>query len=96
MLVGIFAIYVAELIEGPYVEIEKNLYIPHGKERVVKMGSLPARYIKFIMTKGSPVMDISKIKLFGLAYSDIKAKFDKSLEDIIYKFPMDVMYGKAF
>lgn len=93
MKVGIFAISVAEKVHGPYVVVEKNLYIPHGKERIVKIGSLPCRYIKLTMKKGSPILDISKVKVYGMPYDKIKSKFGKDVEETIYKVPMDILYS---
>jgi len=93
MKVGVFCIAVAEKLAGPYITIEKNLYIPHGKERVVKIGSLPGRYIKITMMQGSPILDISKVKIFGMPYDKIKSMFGKDVEETIYKAPLDILYS---
>ena len=60
MNVGTFDLSVAEYLEGPYVTVFKKLYIPHGKERIIKVGSIPCRFIKIEMKKGVPLLDYQK------------------------------------
>ncbi len=60
MNVGLFDLSIAEFIEGPYVSVQKRIYVPHGKERIVKVGSIPCRFIKLEMTKGVPLLDYKK------------------------------------
>ena len=55
-----FDLLVAEYLEGPYVTVEKNICIPHGKQRVIKVGMLPCKYIKVEMKKGVPLLDYQK------------------------------------
>eukprot|EP00826_Nyctotherus_ovalis_P033052 TRINITY_DN2665_c0_g3_i1.p3 TRINITY_DN2665_c0_g3~~TRINITY_DN2665_c0_g3_i1.p3 ORF type:complete len:101 (+),score=19.75 TRINITY_DN2665_c0_g3_i1:226-528(+) len=60
MNVGMFDLYVSEFLEGPYVSVEKKICVPHGKQRVIKVGMLPCRYLKVVMKKGVPFLDHQK------------------------------------
>jgi hypothetical protein len=60
MKVGLFDLSVAEFLEGPYISVQKDIYVPHGKERVIKVGSIPCRYIQIKLAKGVPLLDYSK------------------------------------
>jgi hypothetical protein len=85
-------IKIAADIEGPFVQIEKDMIIVSGKIRIVKIGSLPCRYIKITVTRGSPIVDTSKIECFGLHINDIKAKYDENTLEILFYNSYDLIY----
>jgi hypothetical protein len=72
MNIGVFGVYVSTNLTGPYIQskmifilvlkilVEKHVHIPHGKQRVLKIGSLPCRYLKIVMQQGAPFLDYSK------------------------------------
>ena len=60
MNVGLFDMYVSEYLEGPYVTVQKKMFITHGKQRILKVGMLPCKYLKVDMKKGVPFLDYQK------------------------------------
>jgi hypothetical protein len=80
--------------DGPYIPIEQEMTIVSGKLRVLKVGSLPCKYFKLTIIKGSPIMDFKSVECFGLNINDIKNKFDEETLDILLYNSYDIIYRK--
>ena len=60
-------IYISEFKNGPFVKVCESIHLPHGNERVVKVGSLPCKYMMIEMEKGVPLLQLKKISAFGIS-----------------------------
>ena len=49
-------IYISEFKNGPYLKVCESVHLPHGNERVVKVGCLPCKYMLIEMEKGVPLL----------------------------------------
>jgi hypothetical protein len=85
---------IAENEQGPFVTVESNLCIISGKIRVIKVGSLPCRFVRLTIKKGYPIMDFSKMEFYGLQINQIKDKYDEDTLDILFYNTYDMIYGK--
>lgn len=63
MKVAQLSVSVSERRDGPYVKACESVQIPHGECRVLKVGSLPCRFVKIVMEKGTPLRDTSKYSI---------------------------------
>ncbi len=50
----------SEQREGPFAKVCDSIRIPHGECRVIKVGSLPCRFLRVVMERGTPFRDPSK------------------------------------
>jgi len=90
-----FTLYVSEFIEGPYIKIEKNIIVPHGKERIIKIGSFPCRFIKIGPFNGKQVkINKNEIMIFGLEYSKISEKIEFGAENYLFENTYKLLYGE--
>lgn len=78
--------------KGPFLKIENDMTLVTGQIRVIKVGSLPCRYFKITVTKGSPITNFAKIDCFGLHINDIKNKYDEETLDILFYNSYDLIY----
>ena len=71
MRVGRFNVYIAEELENPksWIKVCTDLEVVHGKERIIKPGCLPALYVIIEMTKGVPLLDLKKVRVYGMERS---------------------------
>jgi hypothetical protein len=81
--------------DGPFISIENDMTIISGGLRVIKLGSLPCRYLRMTILKGHTIMDFSKVECYGLAIDKIKEKFDEDTIDILFYNSYDLIYGKS-
>ncbi len=86
---------IAENENGPFVVVESNLCVVSGKIRVIKVGSLPCRYVKITVKKGYPIMDFKKIEFYGLDINQIKDKYDDETLDLLFYNTYDMIYRKS-
>jgi hypothetical protein len=90
----IIKLEIAENEQGPYVTVESELCVISGKVRVIKVGSLPCRYVRLTIKKGYPIMDFKKVEFFGLHINQIKDKYDEETLDILFYNTYDMIYRK--
>ncbi len=96
MGLGKLRISVAEYIEGPYVDIEAIPFVPHGKERIVKMGSVPCRFIRIRSDKKLDHADPGKkIEVFGLPYAKIEERIGPRAGEYLFETPYRLLYGEG-
>ena len=79
---------------GPFIPIEQDMVVVSGKIRVLKIGSLPCKYFKLTIVKGSPIMDFKSMECYGLNINDIKNKFDEETLDLLLYNTYDIIYRK--
>jgi hypothetical protein len=79
--------------DGPFIEVESDLTVISGGIRVIKLGSLPCRYLRLTILKGHTIMDFTKVECYGLAIDNIKDKFDEDTIDILFYNSYDLIYG---
>jgi hypothetical protein len=58
MRVAHLNVYVSEFEDGPFMKVCDELEVVHGKERVIKVGCLPCRFVKIEMVKGVPLLEM--------------------------------------
>jgi hypothetical protein len=80
--------------DGPFINLDNELTIISGSIRVIKIGSLPCRYLKLTILKGHTIMDFSKVEFFGLALDTIRDKYDEETIDLLFYNSYDLIYGK--
>lgn len=85
-------IEISEKFEGPFVELFKDILVISGNIKVVKIGNLPCRYFRVIVTKGSPLVNFSNIDCFGLKFDKLKDKFSEDEVDLLYFNPYNFLY----
>ena len=79
---------------GPFIDIENDLTVISGGIRVLKVGSLPCRFLKLTILKGHTIMDFNKVEFFGLALDTIRDKYDEETIDLLFYNSYDLIYGK--
>jgi hypothetical protein len=79
---------------GMFIKVERDMEIVSGKIRIVKVGSLPCRFLRIRVKKGCPITDFSKIECFGLHINDIKNKYDEETLDILFYNAYDLIYSQ--
>jgi hypothetical protein len=87
-------IEIAQDENGVFIKIEQDYDIVSGLLRIVKVGSLPCRFVKMKVTKGSKINELKKIEFFGLHINDIKSKYDDDMLDILFYNAYDLIYSK--
>jgi len=85
-------IEIAKDEEGPFVMVEQNMTIVSGKIRVIKMGSLPCKYFRITVLKGSPLMKYENIECFGTKFTDLSNKYDAETMELIYYSVFNFVY----
>ncbi len=80
--------------KGPFVKIERNMEIVSGKVRILKVGSLPCRFVKLTVTRGCQIKDFKKMECYGLHTNDIKNKYDEDTLDLLFYNSYDLIYRK--
>ena len=90
---GKFSLSVAEHIEGPYILIDKGMCIPIRSERIVKIGSIPCRFIKITFNEEIINKELY-IAVYGLSYEEISHKIEIGAEKYLFEVPYEITYGK--
>jgi hypothetical protein len=85
---------IAENEIGPYVKIDSELTVISGGIRVIKIGSLPCRYLRITILKGHTIMDFTKVECYGLALENIRDKYDEDTLDLLFYNSYDLIYRK--
>lgn len=87
-------IEIAEKEEGPFYKVTReNVNIIEGNVMVVKLGSLPARYLKITIYKGSPIQDFRRLECYGLSLEQMKELYDEETIKILYYNPYNLVYN---
>jgi len=66
--------------------------IAHGKELIIKAGSIPAKYIKLVFTRKIN-KNIPKISVYGLDEEIIKENFEVGAEKYLLNASYKLTYG---
>jgi hypothetical protein len=83
---------IAEYENGPFISIDNELTVISGGVRVLKIGSLPCRYLRITILKGHTIMDFSKVECYGVALENIKDKYDEETLDLLFYNSYDLIY----
>lgn len=78
--------------KGPFVCIENEIEVIGGCLRIVKVGSLPCRYLRMTFLKGCPIMDFKTVQLFGMQMSDMPNKLDEDSIDLLFYSSYNFLY----
>ena len=105
MKIGIFSIYISVNLDGPWILVEPKVFVPHGKERIIKVGSLPCSFVKLVMKKGTPFLDFSKyiiityicyifyrIKIYGMTREKAREIYGKDAEKMLFEMAHEIIY----
>lgn len=94
MKVACLNVYLAESKKGPYMKVCDKVNIPHGDERVLKVGCLPCKYMMLEMEKGTPVRDAYRnIELYGVYYKEMDQVMGEGYSEILFDSAYDIIYG---
>jgi hypothetical protein len=69
------SVYISEYQSGPFIPIHENKYFCRNKNKKVPLCSLPCRFIKIIVTKGTHI-NISKLGLIGSLSEELATDTD--------------------
>ena len=87
-------IEIAEKEEGPFMKIFKDMTIIAGNIKIVKVGNLPARYIKITVTKGSPIQDFNKLEVYGLSLDQMKNIYSMEMMEMLLYSTYNLIYKR--
>ena len=90
---GKCSLSVAEVREGPFINIESGMCLPIRKERIVKVGSIPCRFIRIVFDN-SIIGHEPEIYVYGLMYNQIGDKIEIGAEKYLFDVPYEIVYGK--
>lgn len=77
---------------GPFICIEKEIEVIGGCLRIVKVGSLPCRFLRMTFLKGCPIMDFSTVQLYGMQMSDMPSKLNDDSIDLLFYSSYNFLY----
>ena len=86
------SVYVSEFKNGPYLKVVESMHLPAGKERIVKVGCLPCKYMMLEIEKGVPVVDVRNISCFGLSYAEMDGTLGPGFSEILFDNAYDIIY----
>lgn len=86
-------IEIAKDEEGPFYTVEQDMTIVSGKIRVIKIGSLPCKFLKITVIKGSPIMKCENFEFFGTKFADMNNKYDPETLELIYYSVYNFIYN---
>ena len=84
--------FVSEHKNGPYLKVCESVHLPHGNERVIKVGCLPCKYVLLEMEKGVPLLKLKKISAFGLSYSEMDSSLGPGFAEILFDNAYEIIY----
>jgi hypothetical protein len=87
-------IEIAEKEEGPFFKLFRDMTIIAGNIKIVKVGNLPARFIKITVIKGSPIQDFNKLEVFGLNLDQMKSIYTSDMMEILLYNTYNLIYKK--
>ena len=94
MKVACINVYLAETRKGPFIKVCDKVTLPHGLERVIKVGGLPCRYMMLEMEKGAPLRDAYKnIELYGIYYKEMDNTLGDGFSDILFNNAYEIIYN---
>ncbi|CAI2379185.1 unnamed protein product [Moneuplotes crassus] len=93
MKVACLNVYLAEAHKGPYVKVCDQINLPHGQERVIKVGGLPCRFLMIEMEKGAPLREAYKnIELYGLYYKEMDGVLGTGYCEMLFDNAYEMIY----
>ena len=93
MKVACLNVYLAETHKGPFIKVCDKINLPHGTERVIKVGGLPWRYLLLEMEKGAPLRDAYKnIELYGLYYKEMDGVLGTGYCEMLFDNAYQMIY----
>jgi len=93
MKIACLNVYVAENKKGPFVKVCDKITLPHGQERIIKVGGLPWRYMMLEMEKGAPLRDAYKnIELYGIYYKDMDSVLGEGNSGLLFDTAYEIIY----
>ena len=85
-------IEIAKDEEGPFYTIEQNMTVVSGKIRIIKIGSLPCKFLKITVVKGSPLMNYQNFEFYGTKFTDLNNRYDAETLELIYYSVYNFIY----
>ena len=83
MDIGKCSLSVSRTSSGSYLKIREGMTIPHGKDLMIKVGSIPSRFLKLTFSRKIGG-NIPRINVFGLRYEEIRDKIEIGAEQYLF------------
>ena len=91
MNIGNCSLSISRTIEGPYLDIASNMTVPHGKELIIKAGSIPSQFIKLSFSRKMNGR-LPQIHIYGLDYENIGDRIGLGAEQYLFDIPYKLTY----
>lgn len=74
--------------------VKSGVLLPHDRKYEVKVGHLPAQYVRITFARGTPIA-VHSIRLFGLPLHLVEPRLGASLESLLCDRTEDLLFGSS-
>ena len=85
--------YVSEFPYEGYKQITFHERVHYKKERVIEVGSLPARYLLVEVEKGVPLPSEQNITIYGIKHKNIESILGQGSQNLLFDKTYQIIYG---
>jgi hypothetical protein len=77
-----------------YIQIQKDVRLPHNKQVSLAVGHLPCRYVRIEAHVGTPI-SFYELKVCGFEAETLRTHLGNTLAKLVYRVPRKLLFGPS-